>query len=194
MNIKKDITAIVLAGGKSSRMGSEKGLVLLKEKPFINHIINAVKPLVKEIVIVSSNTCYDDYTRKRIEDSVPNAGPVAGLLTGLRYSETENNIVLSCDVPMVTTDVLKKLLAYKDEDYDVVQFEAKGKTIPLIALYKKRCEAKCAALLSDNERRLRRLILSLKTKTIKISEKESFYVSNINTMGELKIIENAINH
>jgi molybdopterin-guanine dinucleotide biosynthesis protein A len=194
MNTEKDITGIILAGGKSSRMGSEKGLILLHDKPFIQHSIEALQPLVNEIIIVSSNSDYDTFGVKRVEDMIPDSGPVAGLHAGLTHSTTKENLVISCDVPLLTTSLLKKLLSHTKEDYDIIQFEAEGKTIPLIALYKKHCANKCEELLIHGERRLRKLVMTLKTKTISVIEKEHVLVTNMNTIEDLKAITDAIKH
>ncbi|WP_062061462.1 molybdenum cofactor guanylyltransferase [Aquimarina longa] len=194
MKEEKSITGIILAGGKSSRMGSEKGLMLLNNKPFIQYSIEALQPLVDTIMIVSSNSDYDVFGLKRIEDIIPDSGPIAGVHTGLTYSKTENNLVISCDVPLLTTSLLKKLVFYKDDDYDIIQFEAEGKTSPLVALYKKHCVDKCKELLIDGEKRLRKLVLALRTKTVSVLNKEHILVTNINTIEDLKRITNAIKH
>ncbi len=193
MNNDKDITGIILAGGKSSRMGSEKGLILFDGKPFIQHIIEAVQPLVDEIMIVSSNPDYDTFGITRVEDIIPDAGPIAGLHAGLTHSKTTHNLVVSCDVPLITSEFLKKLVQEK-EDYDIIQFEMEGKTIPLIALYQKRCAETCVELLTNGERRLRKLVSVVKTKTIPVSEKNHVLVTNINTVEDLKVITHAIDH
>ncbi|MBG6131815.1 molybdopterin-guanine dinucleotide biosynthesis protein A [Aquimarina sp. EL_43] len=190
----KNITGIILAGGKSSRMGREKGLILLDGKPFIQHSIDVLSPLVNTILIVSSNSDYDAFGVKRVEDIIVESGPLAGLHSGLMHSNTKHNLVISCDVPLVTTEFLKKLLSYEKEDYDIVQFEADGKSIPLIALYKKRCADRCQELLANGERRLRKLISVVKTKTITVLEKERLLVTNMNTIEDLKTITNAIDH
>ncbi len=194
MSLEKNITGIILAGGKSSRMGSEKGLLWLEGKPFIQHIVEALQPVAKEIIIVSSNSEYDTFGLKRIEDIIPECGPIAGLHAGLTNSKTEDNLVVSCDVPLITTSLLRKLLPYKNIDYDVVQFEAEGKTIPLIALYKKRCVEKCFEFLSKGEKRLSKLVSKFNTKTIAVQEKELFLVKNINTIEDLNTVTNAINY
>ena len=94
---KKNITGIVLAGGKSSRMGSDKGLLTINGKMFIEHVVDAMKPLVDNIIIVSNNKMYDQFGYERIEDEIINSGPMAGLYSGLKHSESEYNLVLSCD-------------------------------------------------------------------------------------------------
>ncbi|MBP2831506.1 molybdenum cofactor guanylyltransferase [Aquimarina sp. U1-2] len=194
MNQLKKITGIILAGGKSQRMGQDKGLMIVNNKPFIQHIIDALMPLTHEIIIVSNTSAYDTFAIKRVEDHIPNAGPIAGIHAGLMHSKTVNNIILSCDVPMITTSLLEKLTSYKNDDYDVVQFEANRKTMPLIALYKKRCAAYCLDVLSRGEKRLRTLISEMNTKTIVLPKKDWFLVHNINTVTDLKTIIHAIDH
>lgn len=194
MRKEKDITGIILAGGKSSRMGSEKGLIQLDGKSFMQYCIEALRPLVDSIIIVSSNPDYDVFNVERVEDIIPDSGPVAGLHAGLTHSKTENNLVISCDVPLLTTSLLQKLLSYEKENYDIVQFEADGKTIPLIALYKKRCANKCHELLTHGERRLRKLVLTLRTKTVSVLKKEHVLVTNMNTIEDLKTITDASKH
>ena len=135
MSNKNNITGIILAGGKSSRMGSDKGFVIYNDKPFIQHIIDALQPLVDEIIIVSNNPDYDAFKLKRVNDIIENAGPIAGLYSGLHHSNTVMNLVLSCDIPLINKDVLEQLISQKSEEIDVIQIESQGKTMPLIALY-----------------------------------------------------------
>src|SRR5690606_23061938 len=131
---KKHITGIILSGGKSSRMGSEKGFMSYNGKPFIQHSIEALKPLVMEIIIVSNNVDYDVFGLKRIEDVMENAGPLAGLYSGLHQSKTDYNLVLSCDIPLINTSILQRLVDAIDDDSEIIQIESQGKTMPLIAL------------------------------------------------------------
>lgn len=191
---KKHITGIILAGGKSSRIGSDKGFVLLKNKPFIQHIIEAVQPLVDEIIIVSNNPDYDIFMLKRVNDLMEDSGPLAGLYTGLHYSNTKNNLVLSCDVPFINTETLRKLTEQKEENADIIQLESKGKTMPLIAMYKKRSESKFFELLQQGERRLRFAVNQCKVKTIVLSAALEKFTTNINTLNDLKEITYEVNH
>ncbi len=186
----KAITGIILAGGKSTRMGSDKGLISFNGSLFIEHIIKALKPLVQDIIIVSNNSNYDTFGYKRVSDIIKNSGPLAGLYTGLHYSNTENNLVLSCDIPLINTLVLKLLLNTSYTSYDVVQLQSKSKTMPLIATYKKACMHKCLELLNDGERRLREVPKQLFTKTITLDSSLELYVENINTINQLNHIVN----
>jgi molybdopterin-guanine dinucleotide biosynthesis protein A len=191
---KKNITGIVLAGGKSSRMGSDKGLLTINDKTFVEHVIVAMKPLVDKIIIVSNNKDYDQFGYRRVEDSIKDSGPLAGLYSGLKHSETEFNLVLSCDIPMIKTEILKKLVDADLENYEVVQIESNTKTMPLIAMYKKQCMHKCLELLQQGEKRLRVAVNELKTKTIIINAEFDQFVKNVNTKEDLKTINHAVEH
>ena len=191
---KTNISGIVLAGGKSSRMGSDKGFIMLNGISFIELIIKAIKPLVNDIIIVSNNVKYDQYGYKRVDDIIENAGPVAGLYSGLFHSKTEFNLVLSCDVPLITTNVLSKLVEGFDSKFDVIQLQSQNKTMPLIALYKKRAKDKFLELLQNDERRLRYAISELNTKTILLEAKFDKFVENINTTEQLNAIKNAVEY
>ena len=186
MNSNKHITGIILAGGKSSRIGSDKGFLLLNKKAFIQHIIEAMQPLVNDIIIVSNNPDYDIFNLKRVTDLMKNYGPLAGLYTGLHHSNTENNLVLSCDVPLINTETLKKLTTNIEEHIDVIQLESKGKTMPLIAMYKTHCKNKFFELLQQGEKRLRFAVKQCKVKTITLNTELEKFTVNINTQHHLR--------
>jgi len=190
---KKHITGIILAGGKSSRIGSDKGFLLLSSKTFIQYIIEAMQPLVNEIIIVSNNKDYDIYNLKRVNDIIENAGPLAGVYSGLHHSNTKNNLVLSCDVPLINTETLKELTDNIEENVGVIQLESFGKTMPLIAVYKKHCENNFLELLQQGERRLRFAVKQFKVKTIILNKELEKFTTNINTINNLNEITNAIN-
>ena len=175
-------------------MGSDKGLLLLDGKPFVAHIIGVLKPLVNEIIIVSDNDQYDQFEGKRVEDLIKDAGPLAGLYSGLAHSKTEDNLVMSCDVPLIDRGILQKLISENEEHYDAIQVQSQDKTMPLIALYKKRTLPKCKTLLDNGERRLRFFVNQLETKTIALDPHLDLHTTNVNTPEDLKRIENAIDH
>ena len=191
---KTNITGIVLAGGQSSRMGSDKGLLKINDKTFFERVADAIKPLVNDIMIVGNNSDYDQFGYERVEDFIKDSGPLAGLYSGLKHSKTEYNLVLSCDVPMIITAVLEKLIVDDYKQFDVVQIQSQQKTMPLIALYKKHCEHTCLELLEHDERRLRAAVSQFKVKTILIAPELDAFVRNVNTKEDLKEINDAIEY
>ena len=190
----KNITGIILAGGKSSRMGTDKGLLTLNGKPFMQHSIDALKPLTPDIIIVSNNSDYDIFGLERIEDAIENAGPLAGIYSGLKHSKTDYNLVLSCDIPLIKSNILQKLIDDIDDDSEIIQIESYGKTMPLIALYKKQCEQIFLELLNINERRLQFAVGKCRVKNVVLNDEEAFFTKNLNTPEQLKQVEDAYNY
>ncbi|MGB7843703.1 MAG: molybdenum cofactor guanylyltransferase [Salinimicrobium sp.] len=185
---KKDITGIILSGGKSSRMGTDKGLLHLGGKPFVLYSILAMEPLVSQTLIISNNPDYDVFKLKRVEDIIKDAGPLAGIFTGLHHSKTAYNLVLSCDIPLIKTEVLEQLIEAQDGKSDIIQIVSNGKHMPLIALYHKRCETIFHELLNNGERRLHVALNQCTVKNVVLNSDKNFLTTNVNTPEELKTI------
>jgi len=116
---------------------------------------------------------------------------LAGLYSGLNKSRTDYNLVLSCDIPLIHSGILKLLINAVDDVSEVLQIESNHKTMPLIALYKTSCKDKFHELLKNGERRLRVAVNACKVKHITLDSENGFHTMNINTPEELKTIENA---
>ena len=190
---KKNITGIILAGGKSSRMGTDKGFLLLNNKPFVQYSIDALKPFVSEIMIVSDNPDYDIFGLKRIQDITKNAGPVAGICSGLEASSTKYNLILSCDIPLIHSEILLKLIEAIDATSQIIQIESNGKSMPLIALYKKQVKGVFNDFLQADERRLRIAVNACNVKNIILEEENTLLTMNVNTQTDFKRVENEYN-
>ncbi|MBS0000298.1 MAG: molybdenum cofactor guanylyltransferase [Cyclobacteriaceae bacterium] len=114
------ITAIVLCGGESSRMGTDKGMIDIMGRPMVEHVITHVKPLCNRILISTNFENYKYLGYEVIEDQWQDHGPAAGILSCLLVSETEINLVVSCDLPMATTMLFEKMYGYAgDSDITV---------------------------------------------------------------------------
>ena len=129
-------TGIILAGGKSSRMGEDKGLALLNGKPMIQHIIEALENSVSDIIIISNNTAYSEFGYPVYSDIIKDKGPVGGIYTGLSHSNTDKNICLSCDVPLISSEFITWLLE-RSGDSNVTLPKHKNKVHQMIGVYQK---------------------------------------------------------
>ena len=136
MNTSK-ITGIVLAGGRSRRMGEDKSLIKLNGKPLVEYSIDALKPLCDK-VIISSNNPHFEFTGCEVwPDELPDQAPMIGIYSCLKRSETELNIFLSCDMPLISTSMIGFLLA-KSAAFDItVPIHENGQIEPLCGIYKK---------------------------------------------------------
>lgn len=187
--MKNNVTAFILAGGKSQRMGTDKGLLLLNGKPFVSHICEALSPIVGEnIVIVSSSTDYDFLGYTRIEDIIEDKGPVGGIYTALQQSKTKLNFVLSVDAPLVTTELLLWILENHSESFLMTQVQANDKSYPLIAIYDQSLVTVFEDNLKQDQLRLRRVRNEIVHQTIIVPEKWNDQVQNINTQEEYQKI------
>jgi len=111
-----DCNAIILAGGKSSRMGTDKGLISIGEKTMIECIIKELNSSnIKDILIVSNNTEYKKFGLPVFPDIIENKGPLGGIYTGLLKSSRSRNIVLSCDIPLISCEIINHLVNICDE-------------------------------------------------------------------------------
>ena len=110
---KNEITAVVLAGGKASRMdGEDKGLIVFRELPLIAHVVNVVKPKVSQILI-SANRNIEEYANfgKVIRDDLKGfQGPLAGISKALKVCSTPYLLVLPCDSPLIDEALIDSLI------------------------------------------------------------------------------------
>jgi molybdenum cofactor guanylyltransferase len=186
----ENFTGIILAGGKSQRMGTDKGMLLLNGKPFISHIYEAMKPIFGDnIVVVSSNTDYDVFRYNRIEDLISDKGPVGGLYTALKQSKTKFNLVLSVDVPLVSTELLQWLVDNHDDSYLVTQVQVDEKASPLVAVYDRALRMLLGEHLAGNQLKLRDVIAEVNVQTLIVPAKWSSQLQNINTKDDYKKIQ-----
>jgi len=104
-------TAIILAGGKSSRMGFDKQFLMLRDKYIIEMITDKLKKVFKEIIIVTNRPDdYINYGFKLVEDEVKDFGPMAGIHVGLKSSGSMHNYVIACDMPFINLEYLKYMM------------------------------------------------------------------------------------
>lgn len=130
------IGGIILAGGKSSRMGTDKGLINYQGQPLVEHAIDLLKQSCAELIISTNQAGYAAYGFRLVEDVFPNSGPAGGLHASLLASNYDWNMVLSCDVPHVEADLLQLLLQRKSGVEAVIPQHKNG-IEPLVALYHK---------------------------------------------------------
>jgi molybdopterin-guanine dinucleotide biosynthesis protein A len=179
------LTVFILCGGKSSRMESEKGLVLFQEKPFIEHIIQAILPVTDQIKLVTASKEYDYLPYEKIVDIIADRGPLGGIYTALTHSETEFNLILSCDIPLISSELLKELIAKHTKEAGITIFATESRIHPLIGIYSKEILPIVKEAIEANELKMMDLLAKTPHQIIKIEESENFPLTNINSTDEL---------
>ena len=136
-------SAIILAGGSSSRFGQDKGLLQLTNKPLIRHVLDRVGDIVDEkLIVVSSKSQVEQYLKvidpsiDVLVDTANGCGPLAGALTGFEKACGEYSLVLPCDTPFVSKDVLLLLLELRMNKNAVIPRWPNGYIEPLQAVYR----------------------------------------------------------
>jgi molybdopterin-guanine dinucleotide biosynthesis protein A len=114
------VTAIILAGGKSKRMGENKALVPLLGKPLIRYSIDLAVKFTADILISANNRDLDHFGFPVIRDVVDVKAPLAGIHAGLLASATDWNLVLTCDMPNVSVELIRLLLNSLDDSLRMV--------------------------------------------------------------------------
>jgi molybdenum cofactor guanylyltransferase len=165
-----DTTAIILTGGKSSRMGRPKALLLFDGEPLILHIVRGLKRLFADVVVVAApEQELPPLPAILARDEVAYQGPVGGIYYGLKAAGGEVSFVTSCDVPFLNFPLISYLIS-QISNYDVVVPYWQERFQPLHAVYRKGVGPLLKEQLDRGE--LRPIFLYEKVRTRKITEEE----------------------
>jgi len=159
------ITGIILAGGKSKRMGTDKASLKLDGKTLLERCVELIHPFCKTILISSNNPAHENFGCKIISDVILDCGPIGGIHTCLKQTETDWNFVISVDSVFVEPEFIKFLIS-ETEDFDaVVPIHLKGKE-PLIALYHKNCLVEVEKMIQSEDFKMHNLLNAIETKFV----------------------------
>ncbi len=182
-NKQNTVTGYILAGGKSSRMGTDKGLMVFKGKPIIQRIIEQLQPAVEKIVIVSDNPAYTAFGLEVIADKIKDIGPAGGIYTALTHTSSPANFIVSCDMPFVTTAAIQFIINYATQAQIILPVHD-GKEEPMVAVYARSCLPRWQELIRQGILSLYKLVTHFDLFKIDTSDNvlfgDSFFV-NINT-------------
>jgi len=181
------VTGIILAGGKSSRMGRDKSFAEIGGRKFIEHVIAALEPVVSDIIIVANGPGYDGLGYKVYADLLKDRGPAGGIHTGLSFSEAEKNVIVSCDTPFVSSQLLAFLLG-RSGGHEITLPVHGGAPEPLCGVYRRSCLEKLEALIRQGNLRMQELVRAFDLEEVNV-EKETFYngrlLANLNSPEEI---------
>ena len=132
-------SVIIQAGGKSSRMGTDKLFIPFRGQKLIEWVIGRLANLTDDLVIISNQPENLKYLNQAVyPDAITGIGPLAGIFTGLKYARYESVVMVACDMPFVSSNLLREEVRLLDEmQVDVVIPAPGGKTEPLHAAYRR---------------------------------------------------------
>ncbi|NRD77242.1 molybdenum cofactor guanylyltransferase [Bacillus sp. BRMEA1] len=173
-------SAIILAGGKSNRMGTNKALLKINNKPSIERIRDRLRPYFHEMVLVTNDPQeYKFLGLKMTADQHPGMGPLAGLYAGLTASECDMNLLTACDMPFVSGELASVLVSLCGS-HDAVVPVIDGNEHPLFAVYHKRILEKTAKRLEEEKLSMKNLLSQLNVRYVTAAELGGF-----SELGEL---------
>ncbi|MFN0202158.1 MAG: NTP transferase domain-containing protein [Bacteroidia bacterium] len=185
------ITAIILAGGKSSRMGQEKGFVLLHDKPLIEYILTVLKTVFEKIIIIANDAAYEKYHYPVFRDIFLEKGALGGVYTGLFYTETTMNFIISTDMPFVNQEAITYFIA-KSLENQISIAQNKDKYQPLFACYPNTLLAIIKTNIEANQLKLIHFVMENKAHIIPMDsfeEENPLLFANLNTLEEVQRVE-----
>jgi molybdopterin-guanine dinucleotide biosynthesis protein A len=181
------VNGYILAGGKSSRMGTDKGLLLLKGKPLVQWVIDGMRQSVNEIFIVSGNPLYKQFNVPVIDDELKNAGPAAGIYTAISHSHTPLNFIVSCDTPMISKPAVDFLIE-QAQHHQVTVPVFNGFIHPLFGVYASGCKEDWKKLMDRGVLKLQDLITNFDLLKTDVSQHQQFteiFFTNLNSKQDL---------
>jgi molybdopterin-guanine dinucleotide biosynthesis protein A len=191
-----DISGIILAGGKSLRLGHDKVLEKIGDKSLLEQVVSRIDPFCKNIIIVTAyerafTSLEENKKVKIVSDIYPGQGSLGGIYTGLVESNSRYNLVVAADMPFLNESLLRYMIEIAD-GYDFVLPRIGNFFEPLHAIYSQNCIAPIKSILEQGKKVIIELFKYVKVKYVETEEIDRFdpkHLSffNINTVEELEL-------
>lgn len=180
------ITGVILAGGESRRMGSDKSLLPIQGARFIDHVYSRMAALFEEVIIVTNSPdLYNEIDCRKVPDIYYAQGALAGVHSGLAHAKQEQVFVVGCDMPFISAAVVQQICSHADEGDLVIPHSSSGHE-PLHALYSKSCLPAMEKVLDAGQKRImlffdRVKLVELPASEIRHLDPQEQSFQNINT-------------
>lgn len=179
---------ILLCGGKSSRMGKDKALLEIKNKPMVSYPLKVLQQFCSGILISANDSRLNFFGYPIIRDEIKDIGPIGGIQACLKQSMYTQNLVLACDMPFITGELVSKMIA-KAEKYDAVVPLVNHKAEPLYAIYKTSILPMINHCIDQQNYSLQKLLLKLNVYYLEVKQDEKIELCNFNTASEILTYE-----
>jgi molybdenum cofactor guanylyltransferase len=179
------ISAFILTGGASSRMGKAKGLLEFVGEPLIIRIARMIEPLVSSVIAVGPSERYAPLGLAVMEDQPfgiagergRSPGPLAGIASALSASRTDWNLILACDLPYLSREWVAWLLARTEvSSGQIIMPRTEGGPEPLAAVYRRECAEPIIAALHHGVRKVTDAVTQLRTDFV--TEREWHHIDS----------------
>ena len=192
MNLS-DLTLIVAAGGKSTRMGQDKRFLPLDGEPLLARTLRKGRAAGFHSIVLAAEGAQEELTTLAAEygamlvtDEIPAQGPAAAIAAGLSAAETEWSLVLSGDMPFYDFELVRTLLPYADGDTQVILPTLSGYWQPLAALYQRDASAVFATAIARGDRKLGIILRELTVCEVPLTV-DAGMLFNVNTPAAYRL-------
>lgn len=190
MRNKIDITGFIFAGGKSNRMGTDKALLLIHDQPLLKRMIRLISPFCKTVKISGNRPEYAVFNIEMVPDLYTGCGPISGIISSLKHTSTEWNLLVSVDVPYIKEELILYLIS-KIGQYDCIIPFHDGGVEPLIGLYNRQISPFLEEVISQGDYKLMRLLTKLNILYVdcnSLIQKYPQLFFNVNSQDDYKSI------
>jgi molybdopterin-guanine dinucleotide biosynthesis protein A len=182
-------TGVVLAGGRSSRMGRDKAMIEIDGRTLLDRALDRLEPHVQELLVIGDPAKYGHVGPFVVADDIPGVGPLGGILTAMRYASNDRLLVLACDMPNVTTRLFEDLKQGLVGDRSAFIPACDGKLEPLAAAYHRRCRSTFEACVAQGAWKVSDALEQVNATFVQICPGEDGWPDtlfrNINAPGDL---------
>jgi molybdopterin-guanine dinucleotide biosynthesis protein A len=192
-------TVAILAGGQGQRFGgTDKAALRLGSATILDHQLAAARPLSTDLLLIGSRQTTAPEGVRLIADQMPGTGPLGGLATALSEARHDIVVVLACDMPCVTTELLAYLASHTDGVQAVVPKTERGYH-PLCAAYTREAAAPVVDALARGERKMLDVLSHLRIRVVEREALERLghadrLLTNLNTAADVNELDAALAH
>lgn len=189
--MKEEFNVYIMAGGKSSRMGTDKGLMEFNNRPLVSYVLETFKPVAHRTLLVGASEDYSKFGVEIIPDLHADLGPAGGILTALSHSNRKWNFIAACDMPFIDIELVNKLML-SAQGADIIVPVTENGWEPLCAVYSKDILPIWEQQLSAGVLKLQNIIQNCNFQLIKMERvQDDLYrpFTNLNTPEELRQTE-----
>lgn len=168
----KSLSAVILCGGQSERMGKDKASLIYERQTFLDRIISQLKGINDIYLSVGSDDKYlDHHNISHIQDEYKNKGPLGGIHKALTVCKEDILFVVACDMPFVDSNLAFYLLQYFEEDLDaVIPIDNTGRKHVLAGLYHKKAKEKIEYHLKSGHKKIIDVLNDMNVKYVSIND------------------------
>jgi len=183
--LREDATAILMAGGCSRRMGTDKSMLPVAGRPMVEHICQQLRGTFAKVVISANDAeKFAFLNLDVVADRIPGQGPLMGIASALEVSDSELNLVVACDIPQIPLPFVRRMLAEAGQADVVIPVTADGKEQPLFAVYRRSVRRCMNEALAQGERRISHIYGRCKVRFMELEDAGWF--ANLNTMADYR--------